>query len=293
MKLDDNTKDYICHHLEQFCDIKGSQNNAAKDLGVSGATISMILTGQDDNVADTMWRKIAKGLGLRLEDSWVHVPTATTEKILAFVEDARVFGNAFLLCGSPGSGKTHTLNWLIKNTPHVFYVKCQHDMPLLEVLRKILLTMGRNVSSRSRHTYIELIKTQATKYKHPIIIIDEMERLDNKSFLCYNDLYDVLFKVCGLMVFGTEYLSDRITEGVGKGKKGFGEMLSRIGGSIYMLPHPERKEVEAVIMAQGVTDPMIVSDIYNNSHNLQEKIDMRIVERKVHAQKQKQAAQAL
>lgn len=291
MKLDESTKKYITHNLEQFCEIKGSQNNAAKDLGVSGAYISMILTGQDDSVSDSMWRKIAKNLGLRLEDSWVHVPTATTNDILAYVNDARVFGNAFLLCASPGSGKTHTLNWLIKNMPNVFYVKCQHDMPLLEVLRHILLTMGHNITSRSRYDYIEQIKVKASKHKHPIIIIDEFERLDNKAFLCYNDLYDVLFKTCGFIVLGTEYLSDRINDGKNRGKKGFGEMYSRIGGEIYMLDRPQRAEVEAVIMAQGVTDRTIVANIYNDSLNSQGNTDMRIVERKVHAEKQRQAAQ--
>ena len=52
-------KQQIAQALNDFCNRKGNQNKAANALkGVSSATITQVLKGNWDSIADKMWRLI-------------------------------------------------------------------------------------------------------------------------------------------------------------------------------------------------------------------------------------------
>ena len=46
----------IAEHLKSFCAQKGSQNKAAKSMGISSATLSKVLNNDWDTISDDMWR---------------------------------------------------------------------------------------------------------------------------------------------------------------------------------------------------------------------------------------------
>ena len=55
--MQNEQKQQIADQLRAYCEQKGSQNKAANSLnGVSSATISKVLSGQWETIADEMWR---------------------------------------------------------------------------------------------------------------------------------------------------------------------------------------------------------------------------------------------
>ncbi len=56
-------KSTIIEALKNFIKLKGSQNKAATALGISAATLSNILNGKTENIADEMWRVLAAKTG--------------------------------------------------------------------------------------------------------------------------------------------------------------------------------------------------------------------------------------
>lgn len=53
----------IAERLKSFCVQKGSQNKAAKSMGISSATLSKVLNNDWDTISDDMWRSIAAQTG--------------------------------------------------------------------------------------------------------------------------------------------------------------------------------------------------------------------------------------
>ncbi|MBD5584882.1 MAG: ATP-binding protein, partial [Clostridia bacterium] len=70
-------KKQISEQLRAYCEQKGSQNKAAASLnGVSSATVSKVLAGNWDTIADDMWRSIAGQIGAgKTAEEWQLVPT--------------------------------------------------------------------------------------------------------------------------------------------------------------------------------------------------------------------------
>ena len=101
------------------------------------------------------------------------------------------------------------------------------------------------------------------------------------------DLYNALWKRCGIVVIGTFNLKSRIETGNTRGYMGYNEIFSRLGGRFIELPFPDEDDAAKVINANGITEPMLVSSIVNSSMGLNGGIDLRRVERLVHAEKTK------
>jgi len=80
MDMTTEQKQQIADQLRAYCAQKGSQNKAANSLnGVSSATISKVLSGQWDTIADDMWRSIAAQTGNTEAKGWQVVKTRAYE----------------------------------------------------------------------------------------------------------------------------------------------------------------------------------------------------------------------
>jgi plasmid maintenance system antidote protein VapI len=287
--IDLNTKEQIKTELDKYVRHSGSQMKAATALGVSNAYISQILSDKSESVSDEMWRKISKNLGIHLDEKWFHAETKVSKKYGSYFEDARQHGNVFGLVSEPGSGKTDMLDFYTKNTQNVFYVKAERHMTEKTLLRLLLLTMGKNVTTGGVTAHVASVKNITDRTHQPVIILDEMEKVSTGVMLLFIDLYNALWKRCGIVMIGTHNLRDRIELGNERGKMGYNEILSRLGGKLIDIPAPDEDDARAVIVENGVTDPMAIGHIINGSRTGKNVIDLRRVERLVHAHKQKYA----
>ena len=62
--MEQKEKELIASRLRDYCTAQGGQNKAANTLkGVSAATISKILNGDWDTIAEGMWHNVSKQIG--------------------------------------------------------------------------------------------------------------------------------------------------------------------------------------------------------------------------------------
>lgn len=289
--IDEQTKEHIKGELAKYVSNIGSQVKAGHALNVSNAYISLILAGKDEQISDDMWRKISKQLGIRLDEKWYHADTVPSKKLMHFFNDARIHGNVFGLYAKPGTGKTDTLDYYFRLQKNVFYVKCERHMTEKGLLQRLLLSMGRPLGAGHVSALLGQIKTQVDKYDCPVIILDEIEKVKPEVMFLFIDLYNLLWKRCGIVLLGTPNLRNRIERGHELGKLGYNEILSRLGGKLIQIPAPNSDDAALVIRSNGITDPSVIQFIINDSQ-VDGDIDMRRIERLVHAQKQKEADKA-
>jgi hypothetical protein len=142
---------------------------------------------------------------------------------------------------------------------------------------------------RTPYEMLSAIKRHVDETPNPTIIWDELEKAKNVIFLLFIDIYNLLWKRCGISLIGTHNLKSRIETGVERGYIGFNEVYSRLGGKLIEIPSPDYEDGALVAQTNGVTDPMEVSRIVNGSMGKGGIVDMRRIERLVHAYKQKEA----
>lgn len=285
--IDNTTKEQIRTHLIKFCEVSGSDNKAANKLGVSNAYVSMIKNNKAAALSDDMWRKVAKLLGLNLEEQWSYAGTKPSEALKDMFEDSRIYCNVYGIIVQPGSGKTYMLDRVRLNQPNVFYVKCISEMQTRDMLMEILSSMGKTqFASGNIMTLLRQIENEVERRESPLIVFDEPEKLANKPLYQFIDIYNRLKGKCGIILLGTPNLKMRIESNRKRLKIGFNEIFSRIGLKFIEIPAPDAKDAAAVIRAQGITDQLAITEIINDSiDDIHRGIDLRRVERLVHKYK--------
>lgn len=280
--IDNTTKEAIKQELTNYCANVGSDNKAAKALGISNAYISHIKAGKWEVISEDMWRKISKLLNMKLSEEWVHADTTQYVNISNMFYDAQKYANVYGITCEPGTCKTHTLDRYSKSCKNVFYVKCQRHTTDRVFLASILKTMGiRNAMVSSTGCLVQMTN-QIERLDAPLIIIDEIEKVSNDVLLLFIDIYNACENKAGLIMLGTPNLSHRIEKGVANNKVGFNEILSRVGGKFVAVPPPSRKDATLVIRANGITDPVDINYILNDFGDGAETYDLRRIKRLVH-----------
>jgi plasmid maintenance system antidote protein VapI len=282
--IDNTTKEQIRTHLIKFCEVSGSDNKAANKLGVSNAYVSKIKNNKSEALSDDMWRKIAKMLGLNLEEQWHFASTQPSNTLFHMFEDSRVYCSVYGIIVQPGSGKTYMLDRIRLSQPDVFFVKCVSEMQTRDLLIGILESMGKSqFASGSIVTLLRQIENEVERREYPTIIFDEPEKISNKALYQFIDIYNILKGKCGLILLGTPNLKTRIETNRKRLKIGYNEIFSRLGLKFIEIPAPDAKDAASVIRAQGITDQLTITEIINESiDDIHRGIDLRRVERLVH-----------
>lgn len=279
--IDNSTKEQIKQELTNYCTNVGSDNKAAKSLGISNAYVSHIKNDKWDGVSDDMWRKISKLLNMNLAEEWIHADTRQALAVSGLFYDAQKYANVYGVTCEPGSGKTHILDRYCKGYKNVFYVKCQRHTTDRIFLASLLKTMGiKNPMNSSAGCLVQLAD-QIKRLDCPLIIIDEIEKVSNDVLLLFIDIYNVCENKAGIILLGTPNLSHRVEKGVANGKVGFNEILSRVGGKFVAVPAPNRKDAVLVIHNNGITDSIEVNSIINDFGDT-DTYDLRRIKRLVH-----------
>lgn len=279
-QISDELKKQIALDLRNYINTiaGGSANKASKMLkNVSGGYISLIVNEKWDSISDDTWRNLQKQVSSTSD--WKIVETRGFKFLSMLFNDARMHSNTFGIIGNTGYGKTQTTELI--NGENVFVVKSNEYFTSRTFLEELLRLMGKSGYGTTAASMMDAIVQHLLRLEAPLIIIDEADKLNDKVLYFFISLYNALEGKCGLIIMATPYLKKRIDDGVHKSKKGYQEIYSRIGRHFLEVPKPSKADIFGIIEANGITDELTKTGIYNKSE-----CDLRSVKRLVHATKQ-------
>ena len=276
-------KKQIAEQLRAYCGQKGSQNKAANSLnGVSSATISKVLSGQWDTIADDMWRSIAAQIGVLAGAAeargWQVVKTRAYEVMTFTLENAQRDSLVMAVIGEAGSGKTEAIKNYAAGGRNVYLLVCSEYWNRRTFMAKVLQSMGEIYSGTTVADMMDAIVDTLKRKESPLIVLDEADKLSDQVLYFFISLYNQLEGRCGIIMTATRYLRARIEKGLRLNRKGYAEIYSRIGRKFVELPLHNSEDVAAVCSANGVTDPKTINSIIDEADG-----DLRRVKRSVWA----------
>ena len=278
--MTDNEKKQISEQLRAYCDQKGSQNKAAASLnGVSSATVSKILSGQWETIADDMWRSIAGQIGAgKTTEGWQLVPTRAYKTMTFTLESAQHDALVMGVIGEAGSGKTEAIKTYTAGGRNVYHLVCSEYWNRRTFMAKVLQTMGVTYSGSTVADMMDTIVDTLKRKESPLIVLDEADKLSDQVLYFFISLYNQLEGHCGIIMTATRYLKVRIEKGLRLNRKGYAEIYSRIGRKFVELPLLNSEDVAAVCVANGITDAKAINSIVDEADG-----DLRRVKRSVWA----------
>lgn len=282
--MNDQTKRQIAEATAEYVARYESQAKAVVTLvNVSEATIINVLKNRWDGISDDMWRNLAKQVGAG--DKWNLVETLDFRTLVLYLGDAKDYSNVFGIIGPAGCGKTETAKWFARNKRNVYHIQCMEFWNRKIFLTKLLQAMGKENTGYNISEMMDYVVETLMKQDHPLIIMDEADKLNDQVLYFFISLYNQLYGKCGIVLMATDYLSKRILRGVQKNAKGYNEIFSRIGRRFISLHGVTKSEVKKICAANGIDDETKQAEVANNI----EEGDLRRVERIVHKLRRKAA----
>ena len=225
--------------LKQYVDTlvkRGStQGEIARKCGISGTTLSQILSGKYAAKEDNMAAKIAAALNY-YEGAWNVVETVSSyQQIKAAFNAAKRNSKWFCISSRSGSGKTQSL---------------------IDLLTKLATCLGLKVTRyMDNDDLLDIIIANINQMAdlHPLLILDDAGKLTHSALCALIPLYDDTFHRMGALVAGTETLERTIKRYVGR-IEGYDEIDGRFKRNYIALLGATKKDVCAICQANGVTD---------------------------------------
>lgn len=234
-----------------------SQNEAAKSLtAISSATLSQIMNDNWELISEDMWRKVAAQIGFS-EKNWHIANTSVFVKLTSFFTEAQNNPkgiDAFVVNSS--MGKSVAVDAFCAENMNAYYIRCHRFMSVRTLFKELLKAMGKDSSGTTMDNLNSLVSYLERETK-PLLIIDEVDKLKDEVLEMFVDLENKLHHKCGIVFLATPYLKKRIEQGVGRNKRGFSELYSRMKRVFWELSPNKRelvKDVKVICEANGITD---------------------------------------
>lgn len=280
-KLTTSEKERIQEGLQQYVAKFPSQNKAAQSLtGTSSATVSSILQGKWENISDDMWRNLAAQIGVTAATDWQVVETKAFQEMVFAMQDAQAVKNVTWIVGEAGCGKTTTAKLYATEHGEVFYILCSEDMKKSDFVREIARRIGQRTEGYSVRELLDRIIDDLIQMEAPLLLFDEADKLPERVFHYFIDLYNRLEDKCGMVFLSTSYIKRRMAMGLRYNKCGYNEIHSRIGRKFFELERTDAHDVHAVCVANGVTDKGKISEVVRDSEEYE--FDLRRVKKSIH-----------
>lgn len=273
-------KETLRDSLQQYVGKFPSQNKAAQSLdGTSAGTVSSILQGKFENISDDMFRKIASQLP-SVNTEWQIVETTGYQEMRYVMSDAQTCRSVTWVVGEAGCGKTTSAKSYSCENAESFMILCSEDMKKSDFIREIAKKIGLKTDGYSIRGILDLIISALIQMDSPLLIFDEADKLPERVFHYFIDLYNRLEDKCGMVFFSTSYIKRRMSMGLRYNKCGYNEINSRIGRKFFDLERTSPKDVYAIASANGVTDKAGISEVVKDAEEYD--FDLRRVKKAVH-----------
>ena len=140
--MKETEKEAISAKLRGYVESKESQNAAAKSLrGVSAATVSQMLNGKWELIADDMWRTVANQIGYDPR-RWAVVETEGYARMTQVLSDAQRHSLVMAVVGDAGCGKSQAIKTYAGQNRGVIALSCSEYWNRKEFLGELLQSLG-------------------------------------------------------------------------------------------------------------------------------------------------------
>lgn len=279
-------KQAIADKLREYVGSKESQNAAAKTLrGVSAATVSQILNGKWELIADDMWRTVASQTGYDPR-RWAVIETDGYRRMTDVLTDAQQQSLVMAVVGDAGCGKSQAIKVYAGAHRNVIALSCSEYWNRKDFLGELLQSLGIDPGGKTISEMMREAIRQLKRREGVLIVLDEADKLADQVLHFFITIYNKLEDTVGIVLCATPYLKKRIERGVNNNRKGYKEIYSRIGRKFIPMPIVNNSDIKAVCAANGVTDRRDIERIIDDADN-----DLRRVKRLVCALKLKSNAE--
>lgn len=274
--MEQKEKELIATRLRDYCTAQGGQNKAANTLkGVSAATISKILNGDWDTIAEGMWHNVSKQIGSSAE-GWSLVSTSVYDELTELLECAQTDSQVMAIVGSAGCGKSATIRQYASTHDEVTAIVCSEYQNRTSWLSAVMEAMRLDPRGLSVAEKIGQIVRRLKRADKPLLILDEADKMSDQVLYFFVTLYNELEGHCGVVLCATQYLDKRLVRGLRSGRKGYEEVYSRIGRQCIQLSVLSPEDISLVCVANGITGERKVRKIADEAE-----CDLRRVRRAV------------
>ena len=271
-----NEKEAIAAKLRAYVETKESQNAAAKSLkGVSAATVSQMLNGKWELIADDMWRTVANQIGYDRR-KWVVIETEGYARMIQVLTDAQNRSLVMSVVGDAGCGKSQAIKAYAGEHRNVIALSCSEYWNRKEFLCEMLQSLGVDPGGNTIAEMMNEVIRQLKRRENGLIVLDEADKLADQVLHFFITIYNKLEDTVGIVLCATQYLKKRIERGVVNNRKGYKEIYSRIGRKFIPMPVVNRGDIKVVCMANGVSERDAIEHIIDDSDT-----DLRRVKRLV------------
>ena len=275
-------KTAIAAKLRAYVESKESQNAAAKSLRfVSAATVSQILNGKWELIADEMWRTVANQIGYDSRQ-WSVIETEGYRRMTDVLTDAQQNSLVMAVVGDAGCGKSQAIKNYAANNRGVIALSCSEYWNRKEFLTELLQSLGVEAGGSTVADMVREAIRQLKRREGVLIVLDEADKLSDQVLHFFITIYNKLEDMVGIVLCATQYLKKRIERGVVNNRKGYKEIYSRIGRKFIPMPVVNGGDIKAVCRANGLEDKREIARIIDDADN-----DLRRVKRLVCALKLK------
>jgi len=280
--MKETEKEAIAAKLRGYVESKESQNAAAKSLrGVSAATVSQMLNGKWELIADDMWRTVANQIGYDPR-RWAVVETEGYARMTQVLSDAQRHSLVMAVVGDAGCGKSQAIKTYAGQNRGVIALSCSEYWNRKEFLGELLQSLGVEPGGTTVADMVHEVIRQLKRREGVLIVMDEADKLSDQVLHFFITIYNKLEDTVGIVLCATQYLKKRIERGANNNRKGYKEIYSRIGRKFIPMPVVNRSDIKAVCMANGLDDRREIERIIDGADN-----DLRRVKRLVCALKLK------
>ena len=255
--------DEIREALRRKMDVLGlSGNQAAKQIGVSAATVSnMLLSINDESklakVSDAMWRNVASWAGYGV--AWRSAETRGYKRVMGICRHAQNKGISKAIADEPGSGKTWALTTYASSNMNCYFIACKEHWTVKNFVEKIMLAIGMQVFPGTITEKVDAVVDFLNTKQSPLLIVDEADKLRDRALIIVKTLYDEART--GIVLAGTPYFEIRISRGCRSNKMGYKEIFSRVGGEFFHLGAIGTDEIFQICLANDIHEEKVIRAI--------------------------------
>lgn len=255
----------------------GSFRAVANKAGISEATVSQMINNKWEQIADSMWLKVAAALGWKTE-GWALTEITNTKLLYSVFRDAKAKSAFFAVSHQAGSGKTASAKSFseAEYRSGVYYIQCREwgrSGFLTALCQELGIDPGRGYLSADDLLMKVVRFFQDRVNMKPLLIIDETDKLRPAALRALIPLYNYLEGQLGLVILGTDNLEKEIKRGVKYNTKGMDEIDSRFGRNFIHLYGASKVDVQRICEANGISNKTLANAIFAECEPRQVKIN--------------------